>query len=457
MDSKILAGGIVVSSTGSTVADVLIEDGKIAAVGQLESTADANISRIDCRGKYVLPGGVDVHTHIDSPMMGTTTADDFVSGTVAAATGGTTSIVDFGQQLAGKSLLESAEAHHAKAGGKSVIDYGFHMCVTNLYNGFDSHMAELTQDGIASFKVFMAYRGSLMINDGELFDILKGVGSAGAKLCVHAENGDVIDRIAADLFAEGKTGPSTHEIARPPESEVEAVSRAIKISKMAEVPLYFVHLSTQGAVEEVAAAQMGGWPIGAETCTHYLSLTRDFYDRPGFESAKAVLTPPLRSQEHQDALWKGINTGALSVVSSDHCPFCFAEKKRLGGDDFRQIPNGGPGVEHRMLVMYETGVAGGKMSMEKYVEVTSENPAKQFGMYPKKGAIVPGADADVVVMDPNGTTLIKAETQKQRMDYTLYEDFEISCAISQVYSRGDLIAQNGEYVGEAGRGEFIKR
>jgi dihydropyrimidinase len=457
MDAKLLVGGTIVSSTGSTRADVLMENGKISAVGQLAESLPDSVERIDCTGKYVLPGGVDVHTHIDSPMMGTTTADDFLSGTIAAATGGTTTIVDFGQQLAGKTLLESAEVHHRKAQGKAVIDYGFHMCVTDLYEGFDSHMAELTQDGIASFKVFMAYRGSLMINDGELYDILKGVGAAGAKLCVHAENGDVIDRMAADLVAQGKTGPGTHEIARPPASEIEAVSRAIKISKMAEVPLYFVHLSTDGAVEEVANAQMGGWPIGAETCTHYLSLDREIYDRPGFEPAKAVLTPPLRTHEHREALWRGINTGALSVVSSDHCPFCFEDKKRLGGSDFRQIPNGGPGVEHRMLVLYDTGVAEGKMTIEKFVEVTAENPAKQFGLYPKKGTISPGADADIIVMDPNATTEISARTQKQRMDYTLYEGFKVRCSIDQVFSRGELIAANGDYVGAAGRGEFIKR
>ncbi|NMR29124.1 dihydropyrimidinase [Crystallibacter degradans] len=457
MDAKLLVGGTIVSSTGKIRADVLIENGKVAAVGMLDAATPDTVERVDCDGKYVMPGGIDVHTHIDSPLMGTTTADDFVSGTIAAATGGTTTIVDFGQQLAGKNLLESADAHHKKAQGKSVIDYGFHMCVTNLYDNFDSHMAELTQDGISSFKVFMAYRGSLMINDGELFDILKGVGSSGAKLCVHAENGDVIDRIAADLYAQGKTGPGTHEIARPPESEVEAVSRAIKISRMAEVPLYFVHLSTQGAVEEVAAAQMTGWPISAETCTHYLSLSRDIYDQPGFEPAKAVLTPPLRTQEHQDALWRGINTGALSVVSSDHCPFCFEEKQRMGADDFRQIPNGGPGVEHRMLVMYETGVAEGKMTIEKFVEVTAENPAKQFDMYPKKGTIAPGSDADIIVVDPNGTTLISADTQKQNMDYTLFEGFKIRCSIDQVFSRGDLISVKGEYVGTRGRGEFIKR
>lgn len=457
MSTFLLTGGTVVSPSGSLAADVLVADGKISAVGALDTSTPEQVERVNCSGKYLIPGGVDVHTHLDSPLMGTVTADNFRTGTVAAATGGTTTVVDFGQQLSGKSLLESAEAHHEKAKGEAVIDYGFHMCVTDLYDGFDKHMSELTQDGVSSFKVFMAYRGSLMINDGELYDILKGVGASGGKLCVHAENGDVIDRMAADLVAQGKTGPGTHEIARPPESEVEAVSRAIKISQMAEVPLYFVHLSAMGSVEEVANAQMSGWPIAAETCTHYLSLDRDIYDEPGFEPAKAVLTPPLRTEEHRHALWDGINTGSLSVVSSDHCPFCFAEKERLGGSDFRSIPNGGPGVEHRMLVMYETGVRSGKISLERYVEVTSANPAQQFGLYPRKGTISPGSDADIVVLNPEGRTHISAATQKQAMDYTLYEGFDIGCSLDQVYSRGDLVAENGEYVGASGRGQFLAR
>lgn len=453
----LLTGGTVVSPNNSVDADVLVVDGKISAIGKLNEHTPESVERVDCSGKYLIPGGVDVHTHIDSPMMGTVTADTFRTGTVAAATGGTTTLVDFGQQLAGKSLVESADVHHQKAQGEAVIDYGFHMCVTNLYEGFDKHMAELTQDGISSFKVFMAYRGSLMINDGELYDILQGVGAAGATLAVHAENGDVIDRMAADLVAQGKTGPGTHEIARPPETEVEAVSRAIKISRMAEVPLYFVHLSAMGSVEEVAAAQTDGWPIAAETCTHYLSLDRKIYDEPGFEPAKAVLTPPLRTEEHQHALWGGLRTGTLSVVSSDHCPFCFTEKERLGGSDFRSIPNGGPGVEHRMLVMYETGVRQGQLTLQQYVEVTSANPAQQFGMYPRKGVLAPGSDADIVVVNPQGKTRISASTQKQAMDYTLYEGFDVGCSFDQVFSRGELIAEQGEYVGSAGRGLFINR
>ncbi|MEW1821214.1 dihydropyrimidinase [Arthrobacter sp. NPDC080031] len=457
MSYLLLSGATVVGASGRQLTDVLIKDEKIDAIGDLDEYLPESVTRVDCSGKFLLPGGVDVHTHIDSPLMGTTTADDFVSGTVAAATGGTTTLIDFAQQLPGEDLATSLEKHREKAKGKAVVDYGFHMCITNLYSGFESHMGELTQEGVSSFKIFMAYRGSLMVNDGEMYDILRTAGKYGAKLCVHAENGDVIDRMARDLVENGQVGPGNHELARPPATEIEAVERAIRISKMAEVPLYFVHLSTDGAVEAVARAQSEGWPIGAETCTHYLTLDRAIYDQPGFEPAKAVLTPPLRTQRHRDALWRGLNTGALSVVSSDHCPFCFDEKRRLGGDDFRSIPNGGPGVEHRMSVMYGLGVAQNRMTLEKYVEVTALNPAKTFGLHPRKGEITPGADADIIILDPKGTTRISAGTQKQNMDYTLYEGFTLPGSMDAVYSRGELIASNGEYVGKSGRGRFIPR
>lgn len=454
----LLTNGTVVSSTGRKQADILVADGKISAVGKLSSYLPTDLQRIDCSNTYVIPGGIDVHTHLDSPMMRSLTADNFRTGTVAAATGGTTTVIDFAQQLPNTDLNKSADAHHNNARNESVIDYGFHMIVSRLYDGFDKHMIELTQDGVSSFKVFMAYRGQLMIDDGQLYDILKTTGSAGATLCVHAENGDVIDRMAQGLVEQGKTGPGTHEIARPPETEVEAVSRAIKISRMAEVPLYFVHLSTMGAVGEVADAQTSGWPIAAETCTHYLSLDRGIYDTAGIEPAKAVLTPPLRTAQHRTALWQGINSGSLSVVSSDHCPFCLSEKQqRLDAADFRDIPNGGPGVEDRMRVLYETGVRQGRISLERFVEITAERPAKQFGLYPKKGFLESGSDADIVVLNPDQTTTISQATQNQAVDYSLYEGFTAHCSLDQVYSRGDLICQNGRYIGAPGRGQFISR
>jgi dihydropyrimidinase len=457
MNKILLEGGTVVSSAGRTTCDVLVVDDRIEAVGDFSSIPLGDVERVDCRGKYVLPGGVDVHTHIDSPMMGTKTADDFESGTKAAAVGGTTTIVDFAMQPAGQRLLDSLETHHRKAQGKAVIDYGFHMCITDLYDGATKEFADVASAGVTSFKVFMAYRGSLMLHDGEMYDVLRAANRVGSQVCVHAENGDVIDRIADDLIAAGKTGPATHEIARPPSTEVEAVQRAIMISKLAGTPIYFVHLSTEGAVAALSAAQADGLPVAGESCTHYLALDRSAYDEPGFAPAKAVLTPPLRTKEHQDALWRGIAAGSLSVVSSDHCPFCLEEKQRLGGDDFRKIPNGGPGVEQRMSVMYGRGVAEGRITLEKFVDVTSTAPAKQFGLFPKKGSVTPGSDADIIVLDPNGETAISAATQTQAVDYSLYEGWKLPGRIDAVYSRGELIASNGKYVGREGRGNFLAR
>lgn len=457
MTYTLLQGGTVVDTTGQTRADVLISGGSVVAVGDFSGLAPESAEVVDCSGMLLLPGGVDVHTHLDSPMMGTFTADDFETGTIAAAMGGTTTVVDFAMQTAGDTLPNALQTHRDKAKGKAAIDYGMHMCVTDLYDGAIGDLSEVRQEGVSSLKVFMAYRGTLMVNDGELYDVLRGARKTGSQVCVHAENGDVIDRMAADLAEAGKTGPGYHEIARPPETEVEAVERAIRISKMAETPLYFVHLSTEGSVAAVAEARSEGIPISAETCTHYLTVSRDIYDEPGFEPAKAVLTPPLRTFEHQEALWRGLNSGVLSVVSSDHCPFCFEEKQRLGGSDFRSIPNGGPGVEHRMMVVYGRGVAEGKLAIEKFVELTSTLPAKQFGLFPRKGHVGVGADADIVVLDPNGTTMITADAQFQNMDYTLYEGWSLPGEIKKVYSRGTLVADGGKFVGKAGHGEYLHR
>lgn len=457
MRQFMLTGGSVVNSGGVVRGDVLVRDEQVAAVGDLSGNMDEAIERIDCIGRLLVPGGVDVHTHLDSPMMGTVTSDDFETGTRAAACGGTTTLVDFAMQVPGTRLLKSLDNHRAKAVGKAAIDYGLHMCVTDLYDGAVDEFPEIVQSGVSSFKVFMAYRGSLMVHDGELFDILRKSRTVGGQVCIHAENGDVIDRLSAEMVERGRTGPASHELSRPPATEVEAVRRAIQIGRMADAPIYFVHLSTEGAVDAVADARSRDWAVAGETCTHYLTLDRSLYDAPGFEPAKVVLTPPLRSGEHRDALWRGLNAGTLGVVSSDHCPFCLQEKLRLGGEDFRAIPNGGPGVEHRMLVMYANGVATGRISMEKFVDLTSTAPARQFGLFPTKGQIAPGADADIVVLDSAGHTQISSETQNQRMDYTPYEGWEVPATISAVYSRGELVAEQGRYVGATGRGRFLER
>lgn len=457
MTYVLLTGGRIVNASGCTDADVLVHDGVIESIGELSELAADGIERVDCSGRLLLPGGVDVHTHLDSPMMGTTTADDFESGTRAAACGGTTSVVDFAMQRAGENLVDALERHHQKAGGRAVIDYGMHMCVTDLYDGATAEFAEIVQSGVTSFKVFMAYRGSLMLHDGALFDVLRASGRLGGQVCVHAENGDIIDRLAADLVAAGQTGPGAHELARPPATEVEAVHRAIRISRMADAPVYFVHLSTEGGVEAVAEARAQDWPVSGETCTHYLTLDRSEYETPGFEGAKVVVAPPLRAAEHRAALWRGLRAGSLNVVSSDHCPFCLEEKRRLGEQDFRAIPNGGPGVEHRMTLMYAEGVRLNRISLEKLVELTSTAPARQFGLFPAKGVIAVGSDADIVVLDPAATTTISAATQNQRMDYTPYEGWQLPGAIETVYSRGDVVARNGRFVGAPGRGRFLSR
>lgn len=457
MTYLMLTGGRVVNANGSNDADVLVRDGKVLAVGDLSALAVGELERVDCSGKLLLPGGVDVHTHIDSPMMGTTTSDDFESGTRAAACGGTTTVVDFAMQQRGEKLLDALQRHREKARSNAVIDYGMHMCITDLYDGATDEFPEIVSSGVTSFKVFMAYRGTLMLHDGALFDVLRQSRSCGSQVCVHAENGDVIDRLAADLVAEGRTGPGSHEISRPPATEVEAVRRAIRIARMADAPVYFVHLSTEGALQAVAEARAADWPVAGETCTHYLTLDRSLYDAPGFEAAKVVLTPPLRTGEHREALWRGLRAGTLGVVSSDHCPFCFEEKRRLGEADFRTIPNGGPGVEHRMLVMYAEGVRKNRISLEKFVELTATAPARQFGLHPAKGTIAPGSDADIVVLDPRGTTTISAQTQNQRIDYTPYEGWEIPGALESVYARGEKVAAHGRYVGAGGRGRFVAR
>ena len=455
MPTTMFRGGTVVTSDASFRADMLVADGRVAAIGSaLPIDADEDV---DCGGRLLLPGGVDVHTHLDAPQMGTTTADDFESGTRAAACGGTTTIVDFALQEKGQRIPETLAAYHEKADGRAAVDYGFHIAVTDLYDGAIADLGGVVGDGVTSFKVFMAYRGTLMLDDGEMFQVLREAGRRGAQVCVHAENGDVIDRMAADLVAQGKTEPRYHAVSRPPSTEVEAVRRAIQISRIADAPIYFVHLSVAGSVEAVAAARQEDWPVSAETCTHYLTLGPELYDRPDFEGAKVVLTPPLREPEDRAALWRSLRTGALGVVSSDHCPFCFRGQKELGRDDFRRIPNGGPGVEHRMPLMYGEGVRAGRLTVEQFVGLTATTPAKSFGLFPRKGTLTIGADADVVVLDPSGTTTISAGTQHQRLDYTPWEGWTTPGRIERVYSRGDLVCRDGSFVGRAGHGRYLPR
>lgn len=451
----LLRGGEVVSAEGRGRGDVLIDAGRIVAVGPSVPVSDAEV--VDVSGHFVMPGGVDVHTHLDTPFMGTVTSDDYPSGTTAAACGGTTTLIDFAFQAPGQRLPDTVESWHTKAAKGAAIDYGFHLAITDLYDGAIADMRAVVALGIPSFKVFMAYKGAVMLQDGELFRVIREAGRIGARTCVHAESGDLIDVLSLELADRGKLGPDSHLESRPPLTEWEAVQRVIAIAELAEAPIYLVHLSTAEAAAAVRDARRRGQPVGAETCTHYLLLGPEEYKRPSFEGAKYVVTPPLRDKSHRHALWTGLAAGDLGVVSSDHCPFCFASQKSLGRDDFRKIPNGGPGVEHRFLLTYGHGVTEGRMTLERFVDVIATTPAKTFGLHPRKGALEVGSDADVVVLDPSAHTLIMAATQQQNVDYTPFEKWRVPGRIEQVYSRGQLVATRGRYVGRMGHGEFLER
>jgi dihydropyrimidinase len=453
-DRLLLTGGTVVAENGTTRADVLVEDGRIARIGQC---VGADAETVDVSGKIVIPGGVDVHTHLDTPFMGAVTSDDHLTGSRAAAAGGTTTYIDYAFQRHGERLPDVLDRWNSRAAGRSVIDYSFHLAVTDPYDGFVADLTRATADGISSFKVFMAYKGLAMLDDGQLFSILEQSASLGSMLCVHAENGHLIDVLAKRYAERPRIGPLGHLLSRPPAVEEEAVRRAIALSTLAGAPLYLVHLSTAGGVRAVAEAQASGLPVHAETCTHYLLLDEDLYRQPGFEAAKYVVSPPLRSAEHREALWRALSDGVLDVVSSDHCPFCMTGQKDLGASDFREIPNGAPGIEHRLPLLYGHGVRTGRLSLERFVEVVATEPARRFGLAPRKGVIRVGADADLVVLDPEASTVILAATMMQRCDYTPFERWSSPGRIDRVYLRGKLIAQRGQFVGKSGAGQFLPR
>src|SRR6188768_2466755 len=394
--SILLKNGTVVTATDMYTGDVLVEDGKISVIGSsLTMQADRVI---DASGKYVLPGGIDVHTHLDMPFGGTTSADDFESGTIAAAHGGTTSIVDFAIQYRGQTLHHAMETWMKKAEGKAAIDYGFHMIITELSDQVEEEMDAMVRQGISSFKLFMAYPGVFMLDDASIFKALLRTGKNGGTICMHAENGGVIDVLVKKALAEGKTAPKYHALTRPARAEGEAAHRAIALAEMADVPVYIVHLSAAEALEQVVEARDRGLPAFAETCPQYLFLSYDNYEEPGFEGSKYVMSPPLRQKSTQDRLWRGLAFNDLQAIATDHCPFCMKEK-HLGDGDFSKIPNGAPGVETRMSLVYDGGVRTGKISMNRFVELTATAPARIFGLAGKKGTLAPGADADVVVWD----------------------------------------------------------
>jgi dihydropyrimidinase len=456
----LIRGGTVVTATDFYRGDVLIEDDKIAAIASPNADLTPfgdQTHTIDASGKYVIPGGIDVHTHLDMPFGGTTSADDFESGTIAAAHGGTTSVVDFAIQYRGQTLRHALDAWMKKADGKAAIDYGFHMIVTDLNDSVEGEMDELVREGVTSFKLFMAYPGVFMLDDASIFRALLRTRENGGTICMHAENGGVIDVLVKRALAEGKTAPKYHALTRPARAEAEATHRAIALAEMAGVPIYIVHLSAAEALEMVTEARDRGLPAYAETCPQYLFLSYENYEEPGFDGAKYVMSPPLRPKETQDRLWRGLASNDLQAVSTDHCPFCMKEQKELGRDDFSKIPNGAPGIETRMSLVYDGGVRSGKISWNRFVELTSTSPAKIFGLFPRKGTVAPGSDADLVVFDPNRKQTLSAKTLHMRVDYNPYEGREVTGVAETVLSRGKLVVRNGKFVGRAGAGSFLKR
>src|SRR5213593_2467481 len=452
----IIANGKVVTATDTYLADIAISAGKIEVVGQ--NLPRQNAARVlEAMGKYVFPGGIDVHTHLDMPFGGATSADDFETGTRAAAFGGTTTIVDFAIQYRGQTLHAAWETWAKKAEGKAVVNYGFHMIITELNDQVEGEMDALVGQGITSFKLFMAYPGVFMLDDASIFKALLRTGKNGGTICMHAENGGVIDVLVQRALAEGRTAPKYHALTRPARAEAEATHRAIALAEIADVPIYIVHLSAAEALEMVTEARDRGLPAHAETCPQYLFLSYDNYEEPGFDGAKYVMSPPLRPKETQENLWRGLAGGDLQAVSTDHCPFCMKEQKELGKDDFSKSPNGAPGIETRMSLLFDGGVRTGKISMNRYVELTSTSPAKIFGLFPRKGTIAPGSDADVLVFDPDKKQTLYAKTLHMKVDYNPYEGREVTGAADTVLSRGRVVVDKGKFVGRAGSRSFLKR
>ena len=451
----LIRNGRIVTAVDDYNADILIEDGKVAVIGnRLDVKAD---KKIDAKGKLVIPGGIDPHTHMELPFGGTAASDDFETDTRAAAHGGTTTIIDFAVQYKGQSLAQALDAWHQKSEGKTAIDYGFHLICTDLPDDRLPEMKQMIREGVTSFKLFMAYPGVFLVDDATIYKAMQTASEGGGLICMHAENGVVIDAIVGRALAEGKTAPKYHALTRPTKAEAEGVHRAIALSEIAGAPVYIVHLSCSDALEEVTHARDKGTPAYAETCPQYLFLDYSVYEKPGFEGAKWVMTPPIREKWNQDELWRGLKMNDLQVVSTDHCPFCFKEQKELGKNDFSKIPNGGPGVENRMSLVFNGGVAEGRISLNRFVEITSTAAAKIFGLFPRKGTIAVGSDADIVIFDPEESMTISAKTHHMNVDYSAYEGMKVRGVTKTVLSRGEVVIEDGKYVGKKGHGRFLKR
>ena len=463
MARTLIINGTLISASGTSRADVLIDGETIAALlepGQPETLGIVADRVIDAAGKYVLPGGVDAHTHMELPFGGTFASDTFETGSRAAAWGGTTTIVDFAVQRFGEDVQEGLAAWHTKADGECAIDYAFHQIIGGVDDQSLKAMRYLVDhEGITSFKLFMAYPGVFYSDDGQILRAMQTAADTGAMVMMHAENGIAIDTIIRQMLERGQTDPRFHSDSRPVEMEQEATFRAIMLAKVAKCPLYVVHMSAKEAVEAVADARGLGANVFGETCPQYLYFSyEEHMSRPGFEGAKYVCSTPIRraSEGHQNALWRYLRTNDLSVVATDHCPFCFKEQKELGIGDFSAIPNGIGGVEHRMDTIYQ-GVVHGELSLARWVELCSTTPARMFGLYPKKGVVAPGSDADIVIYDPEATTHIGVATHHMNMDHSAYEGMVIDGKVDTVISRGMVVIENDTYVGRKGHGRYVRR
>ncbi len=460
----LIKGGLLIGATGAALGEVLVDGEIIVAVlspgSELAAAAERGAERvIDASGRYVIPGGVDVHTHMELPLATATSSDTFETGTRAAAWGGTTTIVDFATQSRGRSLREGLEEWMGRAEGACAIDYGFHMALADVNPSSLQEMDDLVDDGISSFKLYMAYPGSVYSDDGQILRAMQQASGNGGIIMMHAENGIAIDVLAEQAVERGETAPINHGYVRRAELESEATYRAIKLAKVGAAPLYIVHLSASEALEEVARARDAGGNVFAETCPHYLYLTlEDHLGKPGFDGAGYVCSTPLRSKHepHAADLWKGLRTNDLAVVSTDHCPFCMKDQRALGVDDFRLIPNGIGGVEHRMDLIHQ-GVVAGEITLARWVELCATTPARMFGLYPKKGVIQPGSDADIVLYDPTATWSISVDTHHMNLDYSAYEGFELTGKVDTVMSRGRVVIEGGAYHGRPGDGAFVRR
>jgi dihydropyrimidinase len=455
--SVLIKGGRIITAADDYVGDVFVDNGTVTMIGEsLDLTADRVI---DASGKYVIPGAIDPHTHIEMFFGGTTTCDDFTSGTTSAAFGGTTTLIDFCMQAPGSTFAEALENYYEKIDRcKPVIDVGFHIGVTDLHTGGTlEDLAKLPDEGVTSYKLFMAYKGAVMVDDDTLYRTMMTAADTGALVMVHAENGDAIDLIVKKAVAEGKSEPIWHARTRPMETEAEATNRAVQLARIAGSRLYVVHVSCQPSVEPIQLAREKGWDVWGETCTQYLFIDDSALDQPGFEGAKYIYTPPPRPKEHQEHLWKALGNDSLSVVSTDHCPFNWPEQKGINGEEFQVVPNGGPGIENRLHMLHHFGVREGRISLNRFVELTSTNVAKLFGLYPRKGTIAPGSDADIVVWDPEKAVTISASSHHSNVNYNLFEGTEVRGAPEVVMVRGQVIVEGDELVAQAGAGAFVKR